>query len=169
VFKGGAWFLLWFVVGCSRLACIAITHVSPSTPTARPQDWVVTELPCTCTTYRALRIPASLAVCQCTRVVSRWHRREVDCHGHANLCGQKLNCNYTPLTLTLLPSSLPLLLLLLLCHDCRSPAPGEPPFVKDGDRVKKGQTVCIIEAMKLMNEIEVGVRGAGHALSNKHV
>lgn len=38
---------------------------------------------------------------------------------------------------------------------CRSPAPGEPPFVKEGDRVKKGQTVCIIEAMKLMNEIEV--------------
>eukprot|EP00775_Hariotina_reticulata_P006810 gene6810-7026_t len=36
----------------------------------------------------------------------------------------------------------------------RCPAPGEPPFVKEGDRVKKGQTVCIIEAMKLMNEIE---------------
>jgi acetyl-CoA carboxylase biotin carboxyl carrier protein len=31
--------------------------------------------------------------------------------------------------------------------------------VKEGDRVKKGQTVCIIEAMKLMNEIEVGFRG----------
>jgi acetyl-CoA carboxylase biotin carboxyl carrier protein len=41
----------------------------------------------------------------------------------------------------------------------RSPAPGEPPFVKDGDRVKKGQTVCIIEAMKLMNEIEAEVSG----------
>jgi hypothetical protein len=38
----------------------------------------------------------------------------------------------------------------------RAAAPGEPPFVKEGDRVKKGQTVCIIEAMKLMNEIEVG-------------
>jgi acetyl/propionyl-CoA carboxylase alpha subunit len=36
----------------------------------------------------------------------------------------------------------------------RSPAPGEPPFVKDGDKVTKGQTICIIEAMKLMNEIE---------------
>ncbi|KAG4992601.1 hypothetical protein JHK87_026058 [Glycine soja] len=36
----------------------------------------------------------------------------------------------------------------------RSPAPGEPPFVKVGDKVKKGQVVCIIEAMKLMNEIE---------------
>ena len=32
-------------------------------------------------------------------------------------------------------------------------APGEPPFVKEGDVVKKGQTVCIIEAMKTMNEI----------------
>ena len=37
----------------------------------------------------------------------------------------------------------------------RCPAPGEPPFVKEGDRVKKGQCVCIVEAMKLMNEIEV--------------
>ncbi|CAJ1823515.1 unnamed protein product [Sphenostylis stenocarpa] len=37
----------------------------------------------------------------------------------------------------------------------RSPAPGEPPFVKVGDKVKKGQVICIIEAMKLMNEIEL--------------
>ena len=37
----------------------------------------------------------------------------------------------------------------------RSPAPGEPPFVREGDKVKKGQAVCIVEAMKLMNEIEV--------------
>ena len=35
-----------------------------------------------------------------------------------------------------------------------SPEPGAPPFVDVGQRVKKGQTVCIIEAMKLMNEIE---------------
>lgn len=34
------------------------------------------------------------------------------------------------------------------------PAPDKPPFVKVGDKVKKGQTLCIIEAMKLMNEIE---------------
>ena len=38
-----------------------------------------------------------------------------------------------------------------------SPAPGELPFVKVGDRVTKGQTIGIIEAMKLMNEIEVGI------------
>lgn len=37
----------------------------------------------------------------------------------------------------------------------RSPAPGEASFCKEGDKVTKGQTVCIIEAMKLMNEIEV--------------
>jgi acetyl-CoA carboxylase biotin carboxyl carrier protein len=36
----------------------------------------------------------------------------------------------------------------------RSPAPDEPPFIEIGDAVKKGSTVCIIEAMKLMNEIE---------------
>lgn len=37
----------------------------------------------------------------------------------------------------------------------RSPAPGEPPFCREGDKVTKGQTIGIIEAMKLMNEIEV--------------
>ncbi|KFK25879.1 hypothetical protein AALP_AA8G174100 [Arabis alpina] len=36
----------------------------------------------------------------------------------------------------------------------RSPAPGEPPFIKVGDKVQKGQVLCIVEAMKLMNEIE---------------
>jgi acetyl-CoA carboxylase biotin carboxyl carrier protein len=41
----------------------------------------------------------------------------------------------------------------------RAPAPGETPFVEVGDRVRKGQTVCIIEAMKLMNEIEADVSG----------
>lgn len=41
----------------------------------------------------------------------------------------------------------------------RAPAPGEAPFVEVGDRVRKGQTVCIIEAMKLMNEIEAEVSG----------
>jgi acetyl-CoA carboxylase biotin carboxyl carrier protein len=35
-----------------------------------------------------------------------------------------------------------------------APAPGSEPFVKVGDIVKKGQTLCIIEAMKVMNEIE---------------
>ncbi|MCP6760354.1 MAG: acetyl-CoA carboxylase biotin carboxyl carrier protein [Fischerella sp. CENA71] len=41
----------------------------------------------------------------------------------------------------------------------RTPAPSEPPFVEVGDRVKVGQTVCIIEAMKLMNEIEAEISG----------
>lgn len=41
----------------------------------------------------------------------------------------------------------------------RSPAPGEAAFVQPGDRVSPGQTVCIIEAMKLMNELESEVSG----------
>ena len=40
-----------------------------------------------------------------------------------------------------------------------SPKPDEPPFVSKGDLVKKGQPVCIIEAMKLMNEIEADMDG----------
>ena len=34
-----------------------------------------------------------------------------------------------------------------------APAPDQPPFVQVGDRVKKGQTVCLIEAMKMMSEV----------------
>jgi acetyl-CoA carboxylase biotin carboxyl carrier protein len=41
----------------------------------------------------------------------------------------------------------------------RAPAPDEPPFVSVGDRITKGQVVCIIEAMKLMNDIEAEVSG----------
>ncbi len=41
----------------------------------------------------------------------------------------------------------------------RSPAPDADPFVEVGDIVEVGQTVCIIEAMKLMNEIEAEVKG----------
>jgi acetyl-CoA carboxylase biotin carboxyl carrier protein len=41
----------------------------------------------------------------------------------------------------------------------RSPAPDADPFVEVGDVVEVGQTVCIIEAMKLMNEIEAEIRG----------
>ncbi|MEL6605693.1 MAG: acetyl-CoA carboxylase biotin carboxyl carrier protein [Cyanobacteria bacterium J06614_10] len=41
----------------------------------------------------------------------------------------------------------------------RSPAPDEAAFVEVGDRIQSGQTVCIIEAMKLMNELEAEVSG----------
>ena len=41
----------------------------------------------------------------------------------------------------------------------RTPDPSSPPFVEVGQRVKKGQTLCIIEAMKLMNEIESEYEG----------
>jgi len=40
-----------------------------------------------------------------------------------------------------------------------SPTPGAAPFVKAGDQVEAGQVLCIIEAMKLMNEIEADVAG----------
>ena len=40
-----------------------------------------------------------------------------------------------------------------------SPSPGAPPFVKAGDVVEAGQVLCIVEAMKLMNEIESDVSG----------
>ncbi len=40
-----------------------------------------------------------------------------------------------------------------------SPSPGAPPFIKPGDHVTTGQVLCIVEAMKLMNEIESDVSG----------
>jgi acetyl-CoA carboxylase biotin carboxyl carrier protein len=41
----------------------------------------------------------------------------------------------------------------------RAPAPEAPPYVEAGTRVTKGQTLCILEAMKLMNELEADVPG----------
>ena len=41
----------------------------------------------------------------------------------------------------------------------RSPSPDSPPFVKEGDHISAGKVVCIIEAMKLFNEIESEVSG----------
>jgi acetyl-CoA carboxylase biotin carboxyl carrier protein len=40
-----------------------------------------------------------------------------------------------------------------------APSPGSPPFIKVGDEVAAGQVLCIVEAMKLMNEIESDVAG----------
>ncbi len=40
-----------------------------------------------------------------------------------------------------------------------SPSPDEPPYVKVGDSVKKGQILCLIEAMKMMNEVKAPVDG----------
>ena len=36
----------------------------------------------------------------------------------------------------------------------RAPSPGAPPFVQEGDTIGAGQTLCILEAMKLMNEVK---------------
>ena len=41
----------------------------------------------------------------------------------------------------------------------RAPAPGEAPFVEVGSKVSNGQTICILEAMKLMNELEAELSG----------
>ena len=40
-----------------------------------------------------------------------------------------------------------------------SPKPDDPPFINVGDKVKRGQTLCIIEAMKIFNEIESDING----------
>ena len=41
----------------------------------------------------------------------------------------------------------------------RAPEPGAAPFVEEGDAVARGQTLCILEAMKLMNEVKADVEG----------
>ncbi|MCE9683208.1 acetyl-CoA carboxylase biotin carboxyl carrier protein [Halomonas alkalisoli] len=46
----------------------------------------------------------------------------------------------------------------------RSPAPGSKPFVEIGSSVKKGETVCIVEAMKMMNQIEADRDGVVEAI-----
>jgi acetyl-CoA carboxylase biotin carboxyl carrier protein len=46
----------------------------------------------------------------------------------------------------------------------RAPSPGAPSFVEVGQSVTKGQTLCIIEAMKLLNEIESDVAGTIKAI-----
>ncbi len=46
----------------------------------------------------------------------------------------------------------------------RSPSPGAKPFVEVGDTVKSGDTICIIEAMKLLNEIEADKNGVVKAV-----
>lgn len=40
-----------------------------------------------------------------------------------------------------------------------APSPGKPVYVKVGDKVKAGQTLCVLEAMKIMNEIDADVAG----------
>jgi len=46
----------------------------------------------------------------------------------------------------------------------RAPSPGAPSFVEVGQSVSKGQTLCVIEAMKLLNEIESDVAGTVKAI-----
>lgn len=46
----------------------------------------------------------------------------------------------------------------------RAPSPDAPPFVETGDAVRPGQTLCILEAMKLMNELQSEVSGVVRAI-----
>ena len=60
---------------------------------------------------------------------------------------------------TAAPSNLHILTSPIVGTFYSAPSPDADPFVRIGDRVKKGQVLCIIEAMKLMNEIESDVDG----------
>ena len=46
----------------------------------------------------------------------------------------------------------------------KSPSPDSPPFVKEGDIVNSGQTLCIVEAMKVMNKINANTKGKIHKI-----
>ncbi len=46
----------------------------------------------------------------------------------------------------------------------RAPSPGSPPFVEVGDRVREGDTLCIIESMKMMNQIKADAAGTIEAI-----
>jgi acetyl-CoA carboxylase biotin carboxyl carrier protein len=46
----------------------------------------------------------------------------------------------------------------------RAPAPGSAPFVEEGDPVSPGQTLCVLEAMKLMNEVKSEVEALVHKI-----
>jgi acetyl-CoA carboxylase biotin carboxyl carrier protein len=47
----------------------------------------------------------------------------------------------------------------------RAPQPGAPPFVQEGDAVAPGQTLCILEAMKLMNEVKADVEATVRSIN----
>ena len=62
------------------------------------------------------------------------------------------------------------------CHEIKaplvgtfysSPKPSDPPFVNVGDKITKGQVICIIEAMKIFNDIESEVNGIIHEVCVK--
>ena len=49
----------------------------------------------------------------------------------------------------------------------QTPSPTKPPFVKVGDKVNEGDTVCIIESMKVMNEIQADISGTVKSIAVK--
>jgi acetyl-CoA carboxylase biotin carboxyl carrier protein len=70
----------------------------------------------------------------------------------------------TPKAETKLPENVVLVRAPLVGRFYRSPAPDAAVFVEVGDRVRKGQVLCIIEAMKLMNQIESEEAGVVRAV-----
>ena len=48
-----------------------------------------------------------------------------------------------------------------------APSPTKPPFVKVGDKVNEGDTVCIVESMKVMNEIQADISGTVKSIAVK--
>ena len=50
----------------------------------------------------------------------------------------------------------------------RTPAPDQPPFVKEGDRVANEDTVCLVEVMKLFNTVKTPVAGRVHRILAEH-
>ena len=69
-----------------------------------------------------------------------------------------------PLSETAAPDSLATVASPIVGTFYRSPSPDADPYVEEGDFVKKGQVLCIVEAMKLMNEIESEVDGRVHKI-----
>ena len=65
---------------------------------------------------------------------------------------------------TLAPDSLATVTSPIVGTFYRSPSPDADPYVEEGDFVKKGQVLCIVEAMKLMNEIESEMDGRVHKI-----
>lgn len=52
-------------------------------------------------------------------------------------------------------------------HSTPAPSPTKPPFVKVGDKVNEGDTVCIVESMKVMTEIQADISGTVKSIAVK--
>lgn len=78
---------------------------------------------------------------------------ELNREGHVSSPGASAPSAADPATAACPAPSLPAITAPLVGAFYAAPAPDQAPFVRAGERVKKGQTVCLIEAMKMMSEI----------------